>query len=343
MGATVTCGKHAAAFIAPGGRVFFVLFEETYEKNVHPHRPHWSCIGFGTIEDAMRRVFAYGSSCEGGMLQSRGGAIRPEGYIAGWMRELANPTRMPERDVRLSCTDSYASPIPKDKIQDVAALLREARYTDAADAIADGREATLSLHRDADVLARIYGGGALSPWRIIPSYAAPLSAPKDVSLGYAPKAAKAVSIESVEALTVPDMENRLLRRDDGGWYCAGWAYSIVAKFIEAYWRTELAEPGSFKKRIQAFRDAIQGAPSVPDGTLVSIDPAKTAGRWDEDRVKALLSKNLARHTDSGLVAEPVQDALYDLCGLGKDCATWLLPTYAARTSAGVAPHQMNLL
>jgi hypothetical protein len=325
MGATVTCGKSAAAFVAPDGRVRFVLFEETYEKNVHPWRPHRSCVAFGTVEDVLRRVFAYASACEGGMLQGRGGAILPESYVASWMKELAAPARMPDLDVRLRRTESYASPVPADQTDTVARILREENRGAEADAIEAGREIALSLHRDAAILSRIYGGGALSPWRIIGSCDALAAAPRDASLGYAPEPARSAPIEPVEVLAVADREERLLRSEDGEWHCAGWAYSVVARYVEAYWRTELDEPGTYRRRIRAFREAVNGAEKVPEGATIIIDPSKARDRWESDRVRSLIDKGVVVPVDGALVAVPTDETLYDLCGLGKDCATWAMP------------------
>ena len=109
MGATVTCRKLAAAFACADG-VFYALFEQTYEKNCYPHTPGWSCVHFGNIDHALRTIFRHASSCEGGMLQSRSGCITPEGYIAGWMKEMASPMRMPDCRIDLHVSDSiYAS------------------------------------------------------------------------------------------------------------------------------------------------------------------------------------------------------------------------------------------
>lgn len=324
MGATVTCGKSAAAFVAPDGRVRFVLFEETYEKNVHPWRPHRSCVALGTIEDVLRRIFAYGSSCEGGSLQGRGGSILPESYVASWMKELSAPVRMPDLDIRLRRTESFASPVPADRVAAVAAILREEGMDEEALAVEDGREVLLSLHRDAAILSRLYGGGNLSPWRVIGSCDALAQAPRDASLGYAPEPANRVDIEPVEVLAVADRDERLLRSEDGEWRCAGWAYSIVARYVEAYWRTELAEPGSFRKRIRAFREAVVGAAPVPEGATIAIDPSKAASRWERDRLNALIEKGVAVPVDGLLVAIPTEETLYDLCSLGEACAVWTM-------------------
>ena len=101
MGATVTTGKLAAAFQAPSGQNIYILFEETYEKNCTPHTPHWSCILFGNLSAAVERIFGHASGCEGGMLQGRGGSITPEGYIRGWLKELASPVAFPKETVAL--------------------------------------------------------------------------------------------------------------------------------------------------------------------------------------------------------------------------------------------------
>lgn len=101
MGATVTTGKLASAFKMPSGQNIYVLFEETYEKNCTPHTPHWNCILFGDLSAAMEHIFRHASACEGGMLQRRGGNLTPEGYIRGWLKELASPLAFPEQTVAL--------------------------------------------------------------------------------------------------------------------------------------------------------------------------------------------------------------------------------------------------
>jgi hypothetical protein len=343
MGATVTCDKLAAAFTAPGGKTFYVLFEETFEKNVHPHRPHWSCIHLGTLESAMKRIFACAGVCEGGMLQGRGGWIRPEGYIEGWLRQLAEPVAMRDQDIRLEVRDVFSAAVPKEHADKVVAILHEARYTDAADALADGRAAILNLHRDAELLASIYGGEVLAPWRVLGTYWAPTHAARVPSLGYAPKAARNVALDPVEVLKVADQDNRLLRRADGSWYCAGWAYSLVAKYVEDYWRTELVEPGGFRKRIRAYRSAVEDAPMVPPGTKVSVDPSKAPDRWMQERIDGIRAKLPVVATAEGFEVVPDEESLWDVCGLGRDCATWLLPSPAITPSVGSTARQMDLL
>src|SRR5690242_21895817 len=101
MGATITCGKKAAAF-EKNGIIYYILWERTYESNVHPHNPHWECTYIGPLDGTLRRIFIYASSCEGGMLAGPGKRhILPENYISAWLRKLAAPVAMPNAKVRL--------------------------------------------------------------------------------------------------------------------------------------------------------------------------------------------------------------------------------------------------
>ena len=102
MSSTITRSKDVGAFYDRDHRVVYACFEETYESNVYPHSPSWSCIAIGHIEDVLERIFHRASSCEGGMLRSRTGNLTPEGYIGSWLDKLAAPFAIRGRGVR--CT-----------------------------------------------------------------------------------------------------------------------------------------------------------------------------------------------------------------------------------------------
>ncbi len=128
MGATVTTGKRATAFRAPSGTIIYVLFEATYEKNCHPHTPHWGCCAIGDIAAVMERIFAYGSNSEGGMLQGRSGRITPEGYIRGWLQELSAPIEFSDRTIQIQRgKGSLYDPIPPEALAAVGKSLIEMR------------------------------------------------------------------------------------------------------------------------------------------------------------------------------------------------------------------------
>lgn len=84
MGATVVTGKAVAAFHHPTtGEVIYLAFEETYEKNCHPHTPRWDPRAIGTFEQVMKVLYGSAAACEGGMLQTRSGHTKPELYLKG--------------------------------------------------------------------------------------------------------------------------------------------------------------------------------------------------------------------------------------------------------------------
>jgi hypothetical protein len=51
----------------------------------------------------LQRIFAYGSSCEAGMLQNRSGWISPEGYVRSWLKELQSPIEQHDVTAKWSC------------------------------------------------------------------------------------------------------------------------------------------------------------------------------------------------------------------------------------------------
>jgi hypothetical protein len=321
MGATVTCKKLAAAFACAEG-VFYALFEQTYEKNCYPHTPGWSCVHFGNIDDALRTIFRHASSCEGGMLQNRSGCITPEGYIAGWMKEMASPMRMPDCRIALQVSDSIYASVSSGNVEAVCGLLGSNGRDAAADAVRAGGQATLSLHHDAIAIARLCA--AIAPWRLIQSYAAPLYEARDASLGNNPRPAAAFEIARPAAFKIDD-HNRLLQREDGSWFCAGWQYAIVGDFVAGLWNAEREAPGSFKKRIQAFRDALNSAEPVPAGTKVVVSTRAPA--LDDYRRRTcdqFVKRFPVTPTPEGFEAFPSADNLYDLCSL-RENATWVLP------------------
>lgn len=138
MGATVLTGKRAGAFQRGNGEWIFALFERTYDKNCYPHRDHWSGITIGNYASVMRRVFRHARSCEGGMLQSRSGGIRPEHYIEAWRQELARPMVLNDREIDLRVGETFGAPIPEKALDDVRLCLANAGQHSRFDALVAG-------------------------------------------------------------------------------------------------------------------------------------------------------------------------------------------------------------
>ncbi len=272
MGATVTVGKKVGAFIASNGKTGYVLFEETYEKNCYPHTPNWSCVGMGYIEDVMSRIFGMASSCEGGGLQGKGGYITPEGYISGWLSELAEPMAMSNIKKTLAFGDNFYATIPESLRAKVLQGLEDEGLVEQAGALrAQGFEA--SLYDDLEVLRAIYvkHRNELGPWRFIDrsTVAFLMYNPIRKELGYAP--AKNTTYKPAFAQMFSIYEDRVaMQCSDGKFRMSGERYSVTAHYIEQYAATEIAYPGTYRKSIKAFREAVKAAPKASDETKVYV-------------------------------------------------------------------------
>jgi hypothetical protein len=337
MGATVLMGKRAAAFQVAGGDWMFALFERTYEKNCYPHEDHWSAIAFGRYAEVMRRVFRHASSCEGGMLQSRAGEIKPENYIASWRKELAKPFRLPDSQIRLEVSPSFRAPIPEKSLDEVRESLAKAGFEDRIEAIVRG-EVTVSLVADAALLSAIYGEkGPLSLWRVLDVNDCS-SVVVDADLALPSRSASAMDRMPEVQCYALGRENRLVTLDAQPWHDAGWQYQAVGNFItDVAYAVEMEAPGFAKRAIPAFRDILRAAKPLPreTGILITRLPegvddhyARTAdelarglGLADvEGRAPAQFSFRFGE-----IPADPDGLLLYRLCGLRREQVTWSVP------------------
>ncbi len=176
--ATVTTGRRVGAFVSPAGKTVYVLFEETYEKNCTPHTPYWSCAGIGEINDVICLIFAYGSSCESGMLQNRRGHMTPEGYIRSWFEELEAPREMRDFEIALKIGTGFYATISSDKMDKISEVLTAIGRVDILTSLLAGETFTLSFQKDAAVILALYGFNReekllLCPWLIVKSYHLP--------------------------------------------------------------------------------------------------------------------------------------------------------------------------
>lgn len=340
MGATVTTAKLAGAFKAPNNETVFVLWEQTFEKNCYPHTPRWSCVFIGRLADAMKQIFLFASGCEGGTTQGRNGWITPEGYIAGWLKELANPVEVADVSMRLLQGSGLYDAVNKDNRDAVIASCDGAGRTDIADALRTGGEPTLSLHADAALVLALVEAGIL-PWRLIRSLA-PTYGFRNPALGYAPEPVRP-SVDTLPAFRKLDDDTRLVQRDDGAWICVGWEYSIVQHFIRDLAAVELREPGTYRKRIKAFREALRAAPTVSAARVVVDQSIPLESEYQRSAVAELRGKVEAEATANGYsFAYPVDDSLnWAVLHLPAACTTWVLPEEGE--TAPIRGEQLSLL
>lgn len=271
MSSSILTGKRAGALQKADGEWIYALFERGYESNVYPHTDNWSAVALGNYAQVMRRVFSHASSCEGGMLRSRNGSIRPENYIASWRRELAKPTSLRDRTIDLSVGSSCYSVVPQSQLDDVRLSLIRAGFESRIDELLAGT-LSVSLHADINLLLAIFGNsGPLSAWRVL----------KEYDCGTAQIDVPVPSVSKVAMDRMPqvrchsiDRENRLVAIGSAPWRHAGWEYNAIGSFVtEVAYPLEMETPGFAKKAIQAFREAVSQASPVPPATRITVTRA----------------------------------------------------------------------
>lgn len=334
MGATVTCQKAAAAFWSPSGTPIHVLFESTYEKNVRPHTPSWSCCHIGPIRGALRRVFGYASDCEGGMLQTPRGRTSPEAYIKRWLGHLAAPAAMPDLAVSLSCGDACSHAVRPGMLADTVALLAGHGLAEASRTLQAGGTAELRLHRDADAIADLCDARLVSPHRLVAAAWVPSQPADDPGLGYAP-APIARALPAPPAMLKLGPYEHLVQAGDSAWKRAGWAYTILGRHVGQAWEAELAAPGQYRRSISALRRAVKAAPQVPPGTQVLVHSGDAMDPRTQRAWAAITAHHQPEAVEAGWLLPATPDVASSLiCNLGEEHLTWLVPD---GTGVGAAP------
>lgn len=328
MGATVSTGKFVSAFNGIDGKPYYVLWEQTYEKNCYPHTPKWSCWTMGTLENVLRRIFRAGSACEGGMLQRQGGNFTPEGYVAGWLKELANPARHPDRTITLAVGGGFYDAIQTASLDQAKQVLANAGSQAVADALENERTVNLSLHGDIELLDALYQGEVVYAWRMIQDSDMPLYGTRAPELGYNPAKVKA------KPFTVPSFmridarrDDMLIQNDDGSWRPGGWEYSVVADYVTAIWEDELREPGTMRARMKAFRESLKQAPVLNKrNATVIADTNMELESYDRRNVLEAAEKLSCEAKDGVFQWNVPEDEseLYNLCRLPPECTKWVV-------------------
>lgn len=326
MGSTVSTGKLVAAFNDAKGKTFYVLFEETYEKNVHPHTPRWDALALGDLAAIMRIIFRNASSCEGGMLKGAGGRdITPEGYIGGWLRELENPVHLADSTYELAIAEGWSSMLTRETFEQLKPRLEAIGAHEMIRALDAGEAVKTSLYADAESLAAIFDGSTVGAWRLIKH--TPLYAGRNAELGYSPRKAKALLASMPHFMKIdPKADSILKLGEDNCWRNAGWGYSIVAEFVSGLWEAELQAPGNYRARIKVFRDSINNAPSIPAiGVKIVIDTQMPVKSWEQSNIKCAVER-LGGSTQGDKIELPVPtnfNDLYLVTSLPAECAQWV--------------------
>jgi hypothetical protein len=265
-------------------------------------------------------------------LRGRDGAIKPENYIAAWLRDLASPLVMPDRPIRLYASESWSAPLPSDNEVRLARIEDQGRE-DFAQTVRAGQVAELSLHAHADLLLSLYGQEqaglrTLPAWRILKGHDRPHDPERDRCLGYAPEAVSAEIAHPPQAIRINE-NDRLLKGADGRWANEGWAYSIIGQRIVAMSEKEIQSPGSYRRAIPLLREAIENAPWPPEGTIVRLDrSACKNGRALEQFDHRVAQKSL--HVPDGTVDLPWSKEIgAAVAYIPRETVSWEIPKAAA--------------
>lgn len=348
MGATITTEQAAAVFRAAGsGYPTWCLFERLYDRNTYPHTPEWTCIQIGRLDAALERVFCAAADCEGGMIQTPRGELRPETYIDRWMNAMRNPIAMPDVQVHLTKPEPTYSQWLDDERSRQWADVRE-RY------LAIGPSAAAAVRNDLEVIDRLEAGKTVPvllhghpelvsvvldgrSWRAIDDAMIRMIVmePARAELGYRPVAARTSSVNAPQPQMLRVDAHTRIERVDGVWKEVGWPYSIVGAYVRGLWKQELETPGLYKRLIGEYRKAVEAAPSVPAGTTVVVPLASRDARDREELIN--LAEKVGGTVDGTEVRIPwvATDSLAPVHFLlsGKD-ATWEVPESAEQVLHG---------
>ena len=359
MGATIYTARKVYAFRATTNTVGYILMEETFEKNVTPHTPRWGALAFGTLEDVMQMVFLGASSVESGMLQGRPRTPSTTAYIKGWLDLLAQPEELVDSNLHYTLRfGSYGASLPSttwqgaDAKQPILDRLQERGYALQSEQLRAGKDLRVQLADDFDMLRAIYGGEHAT--RLVhPSYlfrSGLMRGLPNPDLGYqaVPRTTrtpcKVPKILFIEEPRNPERNysNLLVETPTGEYLSRGWAYSVIGDYLRQAWRDELAQPGSYKATLSAWRQAIAAATPVPDSMVLKYSEShlgSEARKWEYDDLRAIANAMGADSTEFSTtwgevkareIAEPNWALLHKISR--SNAARWILtPGTPART------------
>jgi hypothetical protein len=279
MGSTVSISRRVSAFRTAAG-IFYALFETTYQRGEEAPTPKSSCVAFGTIRQVMAWIFSAMASCESGALQSVSGRIDPLDYMRFWQHALRRPDRQFTHPVWIKASRSRTATIPTrsdiwydgNRLPFAARLMREHGYPDQALRVERGEEVLMELHRDAALLAALYGGEGgtrIEPWRIIQ--------PTDVVGEGDPSLAPAQNQRQLHGPTIKvyrlDHDLRFCALVSGFRSLSGSPDELMVDFIgQIAPRLEERGDGAGVRAIQCFRQALSAEPQdAPDSLELTID------------------------------------------------------------------------
>lgn len=276
MGSTVTT-QCAVGVITGLDEPIFVMWEETYEKNCHPHEPHWHVVMAGTKAEFLRRVFERASSCEGGMLQARNGDMKPEAYIQRWLKAAQNPHRIETFMVELTYGGAWKTTFTNNaeneewRVEEASKdanhleWMRQEGLSDLVDRMIEGERIKLDFRSHAGLILGLQRRGK-ALWRM-----GAVSYPFGVH-----DATYALDHRPTGKMMDPPKFEQYVEIERGDFYrlegsklnFAESSWMLIERFVAGYWEQEMQHPGTFRKAIRALREHLNASPK---GVNMDID------------------------------------------------------------------------
>ncbi|APZ42622.1 hypothetical protein [Acidihalobacter ferrooxydans] len=273
MGATITCARCVGAIKSEDGKIFYALFEKTYERNCYPHTPHWECVGFGPGEAMVRQIFNFGSETCGGMLRGPSRNLTPSGYIGTWLNELSHPKRLRDISITMKVVDKEfvsTGEIHANSLPYIKERLAGNGFGVVADLLNTGGYRIDRLSEEAEVLHLILNGSM--GWRFI--------SPNDLTdepafdLGWNPPKGEAPTYELTGVYRIDQSDIIVVQKDDGTLGIGDHQYAIEDAFIKAYGNIEVSHPGHWRKALKDLKKHFEEMPSLPDSARITVDREK---------------------------------------------------------------------
>jgi hypothetical protein len=261
------------------------------------------------------------------MLQGRRGWIAPESYLSRWFSALREPLAMPDWPVEIKVGAGFSDAISLDKVERLETLLAGTEHATKLPDLLAGKTVGLSLHADFALVRMLRHDLPTAAWRLIGN-SFPLTGAPTEDLGYKPTARGHSQLDEPTVYRL-DAENRLMQDANGKWYCAGWDYSIIGRYIEELWEVEMREPVSYHRRIVAFRNAVKQAGKLPAGTRAVFVPGRAVTQYQKQLLEQAIRELSAIEMEDGYEVTldggfPGHTAGYLFEGL-RDCTDWHLP------------------
>lgn len=280
MSANHSHGKRIAAMMAADGIIYYVGIEKI-ASSTDPKKANWRAVFSGTYEAVVKAIFRKASLCVTGMQKGASSShILPENYIAGWMRELANPLVINADEVVVLHPDMAVILERLDQIADESA-------TSLAATLRAGAIVRLSLRDHFAFIVRLGVIESPLPVHGFTFYMDTLQNRRNPELGREFKAAKpANDLEgSYLRCSVDGLSTILELGDDHRWRNIGEDSDCLREFVRTAAQRELAEPGTFRHLIKAYRVQLASAPLAPmDEAVCVVDLKGGIPKWHMDKV-----------------------------------------------------------